>query len=253
MLNTRQKAIIEYLAGHKYATVTKLSEVLFFSASTIRRDLTKLEEEKYVLRTHGGATLATGNGAEIPIAYREETNRAAKCAIGRYAAKLINSGETIFMDSSSTVAHMTAYMEHLKNVTVITNGAQTALDLGELHSFKVICTGGYLRENSLSYVGMFGEKCLSNVHVDKMFFSSRAIDIENGASEINEEETKLRQIILGRSTTSYYLAEAGKFGKTAPYRICGVDEINTVITDSTLENAGIWTGIDIVVCNLQDK
>jgi len=239
-LNVRQLSILEMIQKKGFCSVEMLSETLYFSPSTIRRDLTKLEEENLLYRKHGGAINLNGINSEIPLSLRENENRAIKNAIGQKAASFVNNGDAIIMDSSTTVFHMVPHLLEKKNLTIITNGGQTALELGSAHKFVVICIGGLLRENSSSYVGTYAKVVLERIRAVKLFFSSRAIDLKHGITDISEEEADLRRMMLAQSQRSYYLAESRKVGNVAFSNICDVKDIDVFITDSNFEITPAW-------------
>ena len=137
----------------KSATVADLSHALFIGEATIRRDLKKLEKANLIQCTHGGAVLSEGLDLKIPLAVREVEQKSAKNVIRILAAHLVNGGDTIITDSSSTALKMVSSLRGKEGMTVITNGAKAAIELSESLHARVYCTGGILRENSLSFIG----------------------------------------------------------------------------------------------------
>ena len=152
--------------------------------------------------------------------------------IGRLAADAVQDGDIIVMDSSTTTYAMIPYLRGKKDLTIITNGVKTATSLGAALHTKVYCTGGSLRENSLSLVGQGAREYMGNFSAQKLFFSCRGIDLENGPMDTSEEEAELRKVMMARSDEIYLLCDSSKFHKKAFYRICGYEKIHTLITDT---------------------
>jgi len=227
----RQQQILDTLKEKKSASVSQLSKQFFIGEATIRRDLQKLEAQKLVKRTYGGVVLVEGPNAEIPLSVREKEQSYAKDVIGKMAAELIGSGETIILDSSSTTYSMIKHLKSKENLTLLTNGLKTASELGVTLHTKVYCTGGRLRENSLSLVGSQAAEFLRNYAVEKLFFSCRALSVENGAMDNSEEEAELRKQMMRSAEKVILLCDSRKFGTKAFYKVCDFDKIHIIITD----------------------
>lgn len=127
----RQEQIIQILETCKSISVTKLAKLLYVSQPTIRRDLSILEEQGKVQRTHGGVVLRKVSDAEIPLMFREDQNIISKKAIAEKAAKLIRNGDVIFLDASSTVSYLIPHLEKLQDIIVVTSSPQTSIRLAE--------------------------------------------------------------------------------------------------------------------------
>jgi DeoR/GlpR family transcriptional regulator of sugar metabolism len=227
----RQQGIVNLLKSKKSVSVTELSRKFFIGEATIRRDLERLEKKGLLKRTYGGAVLLDGLDSEIPLSIREIEQKDAKDVIGQIAAQLVEDGDVILMDSSSTVLKMVPHLKGKSKLTVITNGAKTAVDLGEGLHIKVYCTGGMLRENSLSYIGEIARRCIDGFYADILFFSCRAISMEKGLSDISEDESELRRLMIKNCKKVILLCDSSKFDKVSFSKICDFDKISCIITD----------------------
>lgn len=227
----RQQEIVNHLKLKKSASVLELSQKFFIGEATIRRDLEKLEKMGLLKRTYGGAVLLEGLDLEIPLAVREVEQKSEKEKIGMIAAGLVHDGDAIIMDSSSTTLKMVPYLKGKANVTIITNGAKTAIELGEILRIKVYSTGGTLRENSLSYIGELARRAISDFYVDTVFFSSRALSMDKGITDSNEHEAELRKIMLKNCRKAVLLCDDSKFDKVSFCKIGNLDMVNTIITN----------------------
>ena len=227
----RLDEILEYLKKHKSASVATLAQTLHIGEASIRRDLKKLQSNGFVKRTYGGAVLVKGLDSEIPLYVREQERKSEKDIIGELAAQMVSDGDVIILDSSSTTYHMIKFLRNKKNLTVITNGAKTAIGLGELEQSKIFSTGGKLREFSLSYIGNTAQGFVENFYVDKLFFSCRAMSPERGVLDSSEEEAELRKTMLAHCTKAILLCDGSKFGGSAFYKICDAVRIDAIVTD----------------------
>lgn len=227
----RQQEIVKIIREKKSVSVEDLSKKFFIGEATIRRDLEKLEKMGLLKRTYGGAVLLEGLDKEIPLSVRESEQRHAKDIIGEMAASLVRDSNIIILDSSSTTLKMVPYLKGKSALTAITNGVKTAMELGELLHTKVYCTGGLLRENSLSFIGEQAKRCIDNYNVDIAFFSCRALSMEVGLSDSNEDEAILRRLMIKNSSKSVLLCDHTKFDKVSFCKIGGFERIDYLVTD----------------------
>ena len=188
--NKRHSEIIEILKKQSFATVSELAESLYSSMPTVRRDLSALEESGYVKRCHGGAMILDGN-TNPPVDFRRERHVQEKLKMCRAAALLISDGETLFLDASTSVFHISDFIEKDRGITAITNGIPVATKLAK-KGITVYSTGGRLLKDSLAFVGISAERAASSYNVDTMFFSVASLSADGMLSDWSEEETMLR-------------------------------------------------------------
>ena len=226
----RHEHIIRILEERKSMSVKKLSEMLYVSEPTVRRDLSVLENEGRVVRTHGGVILVKGSETEIPLILRESQNNSHKRAIAEKAAELVKSGDVIFMDASSTVSYLIPFLTKFKNIIVVTNSPKTSVKLGEA-GIKNYCTGGLLLANSVAYIGSDAERFVRSVNADIFFFSSRGISNEGEITDSSAEESAVKRAMSERSNQVYFLCDSSKIGKKYMYKVCNASDIDGVITE----------------------
>lgn len=226
----RQTEILNILEKNKSISVSKLSEILYVSAPTVRRDLTILERQGRVLRTHGGVVLKQTAEKEIPLILREDQNSSSKKIIAQKAIQHINNGDVIFLDASSTVAHMIPYLKNFKDIVVVTNSPQTSIRLGN-ENIKNYCTGGLLLLHSIAYVGSDAEKFISNINANIFFFSSRGYVENENITDSSIEESAIKKAMLKNSEKSFYLCDNSKKNKKYIYNICNTKDVTDVITE----------------------
>ncbi|SCP96668.1 DeoR/GlpR family DNA-binding transcription regulator [Anaerobium acetethylicum] len=188
----RKNEILAILQKEQRVLVSELSQKYEVTEETIRRDLEKLEKEGFVKKTYGGAVLNTNTNIDLPLRIREKTNKKEKQIIAKMVSNLIDDGDTIMLDSSSTSLMIARNLKQLKNLTVITNSVEVLLELAGNKGITVISTGGTLRDSTMSLVGRNAERTLQNFNVDKVVLSCKGVSIDKGITESNEAETEIK-------------------------------------------------------------
>lgn len=227
----RYDRIRQLVDADHFVKVVELSQLFAVSEETIRRDLLRLEEEGIARRIHGGAVLVTGRGGEPSLQGRETRNREQKRQIAMIASQIIQPGDTVVMDPSSTVLELARLLPDLMPITVLTNSVAVMLEFAK-KQITVTCTGGLLRPEILSLVGPVAERSLTGYHVDKAFVSCRGLDVIEGATDASDMEVELKRRMLRAASQVILVVDSSKIGKVAFCTICELREIHTVVTDS---------------------
>lgn len=231
-INQRTNQIIDYLKSHKKATVTELSEALFASESSIRRDLKEMQNSGVVARYHGGAVLLDET-SEISMLARsefatEEKNACAEIALRHMPDQHYN---TVFIDNSSTCLNLARRMD-FTNKTVITNGLQVALQLSQKPNINVVILGGSVNVTTAAACGSFTKDMLDMFNIDFALVSCAAIDID-GCYEFTLETSRLKKRALEKCKHSMLIASENKFKINASYRTSNLSDIHYVITNAS--------------------
>ena len=227
---TRENQYIILLSQKPYS-VKELSEKLFISEPTVRRDIVLLKEKELVTCKRGIVALKTSSPDQrIPLFVRHLEQNEEKREIARKAVKYIKDGYVIMLDASTTVMHLLPHLTEFKNILVITNGTKTALESASM-GIRTICTGGELMTESFCYVGTDAESVLKNYNADVAFFSCRGISENNIATDNSILENAMRKIMIKNSKKSYLLCDSSKFGKTYLNTLCNVEDLNGLITE----------------------
>ena len=226
----RQNQIINILVERKSISVSNLANMLYVSAPTVRRDLSELEKQGKGLRTHGGVVLRLTAESEIPLMFREDQNTIAKQIIAKKASEHIQNGSVIFLDASSTAAHIIPFLKKFNDIVVITNSPKTSMKLGE-SGIKNYCTGGLLLMHSIAFVGSETERFISNINADILFFSSRGYMEEGFISDSSVEEAAIKKAMIKNSRKSFYLCDSSKKNKKYIYNICSTTDVSGLITE----------------------
>ena len=230
----RQQYILEILARKQAVTVEELCAQLYSSGATIRRDLQILENSGQLRRTHGGAVFLDGNAKDFPLQMRENENLTAKNIMAEKALSYIRNGQTIFMDASSTVGQLAARLNRFRNLRVITNGLKTADTLAGMEGITVYCTGGRLRENAKSFVGVQAMEFAGRYNADLAFFSCRGIHPDSGITDSTEEEADLKRVYIRQSRKALLLCDSSKIGQQYFSKVGGLDAVHHILSNVPL-------------------
>lgn len=200
----RKNQILEKLHQEGKVVVSDLSRLYQVTEETIRRDLEKLENEGLAKKTYGGAVLNQSLNTDVPYTVRKRTNVDAKRYIAEQIGGLINDGDYIALDASSTALYVVKNIIHKKNITLITNSIEILLELSEKSNWNILSTGGALKEGSLSLVGYSAERMISEFHVDLAVCSCKGIDLSMGVTDSNEKDAQIKQAIFQAAKRGYW-------------------------------------------------
>lgn len=238
MLAAERRANIARMAEqHGSVRVAELSRMFDVTEETIRRDLEELEEGGYLKRTYGGAVNINGTGLELPFARRVESHREEKNVIARCAAAMVQEGETIILDASTTALWLAKHLIDRRDLTVLTNSIQVVMELAGRPGVRVICTGGNLRDRTLGFVGPLAERAISGYYVDKVFMSGKGLTPDGGLTDSNELEVELKKVMLAAAKERIALVDSSKLGHRGFARIEGLTGFTAIITDPGIDPA----------------
>ena len=254
----RRKQILDILEEEKDIKTVDLSERLGVTGATIRTDIRALEHEGAIVRYHGGIKLpAKPLQPEAGENYmvRSVTHVKLKTAIGMKAAELVESGNSIFMDASSTTYHMIPYLKKAKDVTVVTNGIHTAMELQRYNNFKtVFIIGGMLRPHSGAIEGVSSKEMLSRLSADYYFVSGNGFSMTSGLTGNNFYELELKRMCAERAKKIVALIDSTKMGVDSSSSFVDIDRIDYLITDSgapaSIVDACRRKGIKVIVADV---
>jgi DeoR family transcriptional regulator of aga operon len=232
----RHQHIMSRLQKEGYVKVLDLCKDLNVSSVTIRKDLQLLEDKKLLYRTHGGVTLNNPYTADRPVNEKEKIRSNEKTLIGQAAARLIEESDCIIIGSGTSVLALAKEIHPKGTLTVITAALNVALELIHHPEIEVIQLGGMLRKSSSSTTGPYAEKVLDDFSCNKLFLGVDGIDVEFGLTTTNAMEAHLNRKMIAAAQRTIILADSTKFGKRGFGRICGLEEIDQIITDSGISD-----------------
>ncbi len=227
----RRNLILEKLQDEKRVVVSELSQIYGVSEETIRRDLEKLEQEGFATKSYGGAVLNENVGIDMPLNIRSKKNVAEKQKMAEVAASLVHDGDHIMLDASSTAVFVAKALKSKQHLTVITNSIEIMLELSDQPGWKVISTGGDLKEGYLALLGTQAENTIRAYYADKSFVSCKALDFNRGIMESKEGFAYIKDAFLASSGKNTLVLDASKFDSTAFAKAADLKSIQTVVTD----------------------
>ena len=232
MLNAqRRKEMLRRLRSDGSVQVADLVTRLGISASTVRRDLTELEDQGRVVRVHGGAVLAgAGAGVEPDRRVRTSEHSDVKARLGAAAAGLIGPGETVLVSGGTTTEAMLPHLVDRENLTVVTNALNVTQYFVQHPGVNVVMLGGYLRHGEMSLLGHLVGLCLRELSVDRMFLSAFGVD-QAGIAGANVSEAETDRQLIAHVSELVVLADASKFTRRGPVRLARPEQIAALLTD----------------------
>lgn len=249
MAEERRTKILQIVRSAGRVRVNGLARRFSTSAVTIRSDLNELHQRGLVLRSHGGAVLPDTILRESPVHERLKAHSEEKRRIGAMAATLISNGDTIILDSGTTTLEIARQIKKKPGLQVITNGVNIAAELLDARDVQVFIVGGTVRGESASISGHFTEEMFEQFSADKLFLSGAGCDLEFGVSGANLEETMVNRAMMRIAREIILVADASKFSKRSMSRIAPFSEIDTVITNTSLDEE-VQQKLRAIGCNL---
>ncbi len=237
----RIRIIKNYLIEKKKVSVNELSKMLEVSEVTIRRDLEKLEEEQFLIRTHGGAVLKKPEkiNPQKTLEPKKEVNSPYKEfyeEISNIAIHIIENGDVIMLTNGIINYHIAKKLNQKKNVTVLTNDLMISIEAASSLSNKAVLLGGDIDYESKATFGALTVLNVQKFYVNKLFIEADGIDIESGLSVSSMDKANLINNILPNSKEKIILCLGSNFDKTAFYNISDLNIADKIVTNSNIDN-----------------
>lgn len=251
-LNARQQHIFDILTEEREVKISALKDDFAVTEMTIRRDLEKLEQLGYLRRTFGGAI-----SVEKDIVFRERVGfmKEAKTRIGKKAADLIRSGESVFIDGGTTTVQIARFIKPNAGITVVTNAINVAGELQD-KGITTIVTGGNLVEATFSLVGPLALDTISRMAFDRIFLGTTGFTNGHGFSNSNMHESEVKKTAIQQAGEVNIVLDHTKFGAKMLVSFATLQQVNRIITDQ-LPQADLLqdcheSGVEIMDCK-EDK
>jgi DeoR family transcriptional regulator of aga operon len=224
----RQQEIWRLITQEGRAAVTDLSRRFGVSEVTIRGDLQCLAG--LVVRTHGGAMMLP-QSPELSLTLRRQQQMAEKERIGMAAAGLVNDGDAIFLDTSSTALAIARHLKQHRELTVLTNSLAVTQTLLDMAGITVVMTGGVLRRDTVSLIGVDGLGILSKFNIKTGFFGAHGLTLEEGLTDVSVGEAEVKREMVTQCRQVVAVLDATKWGRVGPASFARVVDLDVVITD----------------------
>ncbi len=233
----RHRIIIDTVTERKILSIKDVSSLLDVSEATARRDIDDLTREGLVNRVYGGVSMLTDRQNKIvPLRMRDPENSKIKDLIAKRAAEMIPDGASVIIDGSSTARRIVKYTGNIKDLRIITNNTRSLREIAECNpDAEIYCTGGKYSPSNHVLVGSFAEDYLRGIMADYLFFSSQGVNVDGFITDISEEETAVRRVMLKHAKNKIFLCDSSKFGIQKLFTLCHIKDIDMIISDKAQE------------------
>ncbi|MEE6165069.1 MULTISPECIES: DeoR/GlpR family DNA-binding transcription regulator [unclassified Mycolicibacterium] len=232
----RMREVLSLLRDRGEVASQVLCTELGVSAATLRRDLTELEDQGLLVRTHGGARALDPSGSEIPVRLRDHRMVAIKRRIAQHAAALVPAGQqSVALTGGITTGEVARALKGRPQMTVVTNSLTIAADCAVDAHMKVIMTGGLVRSNSLEAVGPMSEHAFQVITVGTAVLGADGMSAEVGATTFDEAEARTAIAMATNAQRVVVAVDGSKIGKVTLAKMVALNQIDHLVTDSTAD------------------
>lgn len=233
-LEKRRQRIVDYVKKTGFATVSDLAEQFGVTEVTIRADMRALAAACLLQRSHGGAVAMSRSVVDLKEDLKALDNVDQKVSIAKAAAALVNPNDSILVASGSTMVTFAEHLDTSKHLNVVTPSIRVSMKLVDNPNVSLLQLGGIIYSNSLSTRGDYAAMGLDIIHCTKLFFGAEGFDLENGISCATLEEAHLTKKMIESASQIILLADSSKFGRRGFGRICRLEDVDVLVTDSGL-------------------
>lgn len=233
----RHAIILDSLMKHERVQVSELAETLEVSAVTIRKDLSELEKQGRLYRSHGHAIKTDPYINNRSVIEKETLMPTQKMLIGAKAAELITADDSIILASGTTIHAFARCIRPVHHLTVISACLRATEILGALDNVEIIQLGGILRHSSLSMVGEYAKAPFSECACSKLFLGVDGIDPDFGITTTDIREAELNKVMMRAAQKVIVLADSSKFMRRGFSKISDLSDVDLIITDSGVPQA----------------
>jgi len=231
--NSRQSQVLQFLETEERVSVTDLARQFGVSDMTIRRDLEALEQTGAINRVHGGAVRAQSRSYEPPFLGRTVSRIEAKRRIAAAAVSLLSKGETVILDGGTTTLEIAKLLRGFQELRVLAMSLHIASVLHDQPNITLVLCGGVVRPGELSLTGSLAEGAFLDFSFDTYFLSAGGIDFDVGVTEYNPEDAAVKRAAFTSARRRIAVADGSKVGATAFARVCAIDKLDMLITDTS--------------------
>jgi DeoR/GlpR family transcriptional regulator of sugar metabolism len=255
--NERMQQILQMLETRDSVHVTELAETFAVSEVTVRNDLSELARQGLVARVRGGVRPLQRGQSELGFDFRLRLEVDRKQAIARAAAAMVDDGEAIALDASTTAYYLALELRSKRELVVVTNGMLIAASLADVPGINVLVTGGMLRLSAMSLVGDLGADLLRATRINKGFLGARGLSLERGLMDLNPDEVRIKQEMADACERVIAILDGTKWHRSALLSFVPADGVHAVVTDTSApaEDVEAWRarGIDVVTAEVVSR
>src|SRR5262245_42284119 len=231
--------VLRLLETRDYVQVAELSQAFAVSEVTVRNDLGQLARDGRVARIRGGARALGQSQLEVGFDLRLRLEVEQKRAIARAAASMVDDGEAVALDASTTAYYLALELRSMRELVVVTNGLLVATALADAPGITVLVTGGVLRLSAMSLVGDLGTDVLRSTRINKGFLGARGLSLERGLMDLNPDEVRIKQEMADACEQVYGILDGTKWHRSALLSYVATKDVAGIITDSSAPEAEV--------------
>ncbi|MCY0386594.1 DeoR/GlpR family DNA-binding transcription regulator [Robbsia sp. Bb-Pol-6] len=230
----RREMMLRQLRKHQVLSVHQLVDMFRCSHMTVRRDIALLEQEGRAYSVTGGVRIASQVHSEPSHRLKAVAELPQKQAMARLAAGLLRPDMTVYLDAGTSTLEIVRYITALAGMTVVTNDFGIVQSLADATHVNVIHTGGLLDHPNRSCVGGLAVATLRQIATDIAFMSTSSWDLHRGITTPSALKVEVKQVAMHSASQSVLVASSTKYGTFSMYRIAGLDQFDTIISDTDL-------------------
>ncbi|UYP24221.1 DeoR/GlpR family DNA-binding transcription regulator [Bacillus velezensis] len=227
----RHQLIIDQIEKRDVVKIQELISMTNASESTIRRDLSTLEERGFLKRVHGGASKLSNSRQEPDMLEKSSKNLQDKLKIAEEAASLLEEGDCIYLDAGTTTLHMIDFIDHTKDIVVVTNGVMH-IDALIRKGIPFYLLGGYVKHRTGAMIGGASLTAVSQYRFDKSFLGVNGVHIEAGFTTPDPDEALLKTKAVRQAKNAYVLADPSKFGEISFAAFAALGDAAIITTEA---------------------
>jgi DeoR/GlpR family transcriptional regulator of sugar metabolism len=250
----RQHRIAEYVQKVEFASLEEIASQVDASVSTVRRDLTTLEDAGILRRTHGGARIVSPKTDEFTFSARDTHQLWEKEAIGKACAALVGPNQTVIIDAGTTVYHVARHLES-KSPQIITNSLPVANLFASANKIEVVVSGGVIYPRLGVLVGPLAVEAFSKIHADVAIMSAGGITLE-GITNSHGLLIDIQRAMIEGAQKVIFCFDHTKFGRKSVLPLCELDCVDAIVTDSAASSELVESlrdrGLNVVVASSID-
>lgn len=231
MRENRLEEMEAYIRSHRTVSLDTLCQVFDISKNTVRRDVNELVARTDIRKIYGGVSIQQTN-LPPPFVERAAMNQEAKVEIGRMAARHVEDGDVIYIDSGTTTCTMVDFLQGRQNVTILTHSLDVINRAATNPGLNVVVLPGILSRKTLSFTGPATIEAINSFNIGKAFMAANGITPENGATQSTPTEYAMKKAVVARSDQVCLMVESGKFGVASLFTYCPLERFNLIITDT---------------------
>lgn len=228
----RMREVLRLLETRDSVHVAELAKAFSVSEVTVRSDLGQLARQGLVARVRGGVRALQRGQSELGFDFRLRLEVERKRAIAQAAAAMVDEGEAVALDSSTTAYYLALELRAKQELVVVTNGLLIAAALADAPGITVLVTGGMLRLHAMSLVGDLGADVLRATRISKGFLGARGLSLDRGLMDLNPDEVRIKSEMAAACERVIGILDGTKWHRTALLPFVTADQLDAIVTDT---------------------